>query len=38
MIPLALGLVGIGMLALSFECLGAVLVFFGLCGLLIKLA
>jgi hypothetical protein len=35
MISLALWLVATGILALSFECLGAALVIFGIAGLLI---
>ena len=35
---ISLALVVVGILALSFECVGAALVFFGLCGLLLKLA
>lgn len=29
---------GVGMISLSLECFGAACVFFGLCGLLVKLA
>jgi hypothetical protein len=35
MISLALWLIATGIVALSFECLGAALVFFGIAGLLI---
>ena len=38
MINLGICLVGTGIVALSFECVGAALVFFGLCGLLLKFA
>ena len=38
MINLAMGLVVTGLVALSLECVGAALVFFGIAGLLIRLA
>ena len=38
MITLALGLMATGMVALSLESLGVAVVFFGLSGLLIRLA
>ena len=38
MISLAMCLAATGIVALSFECLGAALVFFGICGLLLRFA
>ena len=38
MISLAMGFAATGLVALSFECVGAAWVFFGVCGLLLKLA
>jgi hypothetical protein len=38
MISIAMWLASTGVVALSLECMGAALVFFGIAGLLIKLA
>ena len=38
MINLAMGLAATGLVALSFECVGAAWVLFGVCGLLLRFA